>query len=97
MSLNISQSGAANFNTKQVTITTSATVIVPANSSRRGVIITNTGTTDVYIGKDNALTTSIGDLLAGVKGAFVSIPTTSQVYGIVGSGSQVVSYMEVYD
>lgn len=45
----------------------------------------------------NAVTTSSGDLLVGIKGAFLSVPATTDVYAIVGSGTQGVSFMEVYE
>ena len=88
--------GASNLATNQVSVTDSATAIVAARAARRSVLIFNHGTTDVYIG-GAAVTTSTGILLVGTAGAAVSIPTAAAVYGIVASGSQTVSYIEVYD
>ena len=88
--------GADNIATNQVSITSAATAIVAARSTRRSVLIINHGTTDVYIG-GAAVTTSTGILLAGTEGAAIGIGTTAAVYGIVASGSQTVSYIEVYD
>ncbi len=93
--------GAASGTTGQVTITGSATQIVAARTGvpgtgRLAVIITNTGATDVYIGFTAGVTIATGDLLAGTKGAFVSIPYDGAVWGITGGSSQTVTYMEVY-
>ena len=88
--------GADNIATNQVSITSAATAIVAARSTRRSVLIINHGTTDVYIG-GASVTTSTGILLAGTEGAAIGIGTTAAVYGIVASGSQTVSYIEVYD
>jgi len=88
--------GADNFATNQVSVTDSATAIVAARATQRAVLIINHGTTDVYIG-GAAVTTSTGILLAGTEGAAIGIGTTAAVYGIVASGSQTVSYIEIYD
>ena len=88
--------GADNIATNQVSITSAATAIVAARSTRRSVLIINHGTTDVYIG-GAAVTTSTGILLAGTEGAAIGIGTTAAVYGIVVSSSQTVSYIESYD
>lgn len=92
--------GAANLDTDQIDVLDTATQIVPANPLRRGVSITNLGTNDVWLGTAS-VTSSTGDLLIGVRGAAVYIPTTAAVYGIVDTESpaidQPVSYVEVYD
>lgn len=92
-----SNAGAANAATGQVSVTTTATLVAASRATRRSVKVTNTGTTDVYVGYTSGVTTSTGDLLVGIKGAFISVPTTSAVYAIVASGSVSVSYVEVYD
>lgn len=91
----------ANVATGQVSVGSTATLIVPSRigapgTGRAAVIITNIGTTDVYIGFNNTVTTGNGDLLTGTKGAFVTIPYDGAIWGIVASGSQTVSFMEVY-
>jgi hypothetical protein len=82
------------FQTNQVTITGTATQIVAAFSSRSGIVITNLGTTDVYIGENANVTTSTGHLLPGTKGASLSFSTTGAIYGITGGSSQAVSYLQ---
>lgn len=88
--------GGASMDTNQVSITTSATLIVAARTTRRSVTVTNLGTTAIYIGP-SGVTTTTGSLLIGTAGAAISIPTTAAVYGIVSSGTQSVSYIEVYN
>lgn len=44
-----------------ITVTTSATLVVNANTKRQDLIITNNSvSTDVYIGQDSSVTTSNG-------------------------------------
>lgn len=87
--------GAGTLATNQISVANTATLIVASRAGRRGVVITNHGTTAVYIGLVG-VTTTTGILLAGVVGASISIPTTAAVYGIVASGTQTVSFIEAY-
>ena len=82
------------FQTGQVSVTSAATQIVAANSSRSGISIVNLGTTDVYIGENANVTTSTGHLLTGTKGASVNFACTGAIYGITGGSSQSVSYLQ---
>ena len=85
-----------NFATGQVSVADTATQIVPARRDREGVMIVQHGTTAVFLG-DSGVTTTTGVRLTGTAGAFVVLPTTRAVYGIVASGTQTVSYAEIYD
>lgn len=87
--------GYPSFATAQATVTTAASIIVPTRAGRGGVMITNLGTTDVYIGT-SGVTTTTGTILVGSKGSSINIPTTAAIYAIVGSGTQVVTYTEVF-
>ena len=80
----------------QITCDTTATGIVvkAANASRRRLVVTNHGTTAVYIGSDTSVTSANGFFLAGTAGATQTFYTTSQIRCITASGSQVVSYFE---
>ena len=84
---------ASNFATGQVTVADTATLIAPQNNGRTSVLITNQGTTDVYLGGPN-VSTSTGQLLPGTKGASVSVPSTAPGYGIVASSTNVVSFLD---
>lgn len=86
---------ASSFGTNQVTVGATATLIVNQNTGRKTVVITNLGTTDVWLGSSNGVTTSNGQLLPGTKGASISIPSTSAVWGIATSGTQAVSFLDV--
>ena len=88
--------GSASIATNQVTVSSTATLIAATRSTRRGVIITNLGSTAIYIGT-SGVTTANGSLLVGTAGAAIFIPTIADVYGIVAAGTQAVSYMETYN
>lgn len=81
--------------TGQVSVGTGATLILPARSNRRSLLIVQHGTNAVYIGKDNAVLTTTGVLLTGTAGTGISIPVTGEIWGIAGS-AQTVSYIEIY-
>jgi len=101
--LGVTPIGAGHVATGQVTIGNTATLISdvrgdPTVSSfgRRSIKITNLGAVDVFIG-DASVTAVTGDLLPGARGAFVALPTTAAIFGIVASGTQAISFIEVYD
>jgi hypothetical protein len=87
--------GNANWPTSQISINTTATSLVSSRAGRQGVVVTNLGTTPIYLG-GSAVTTSNGAFLAGIVGASKMIPFTGAVYGIVGVGTQSVSVEEYY-
>lgn len=82
------------FSTGQATITGTATLIVGANAARSGLVITNTGSTVVYIIENTAGTTTTGQYLAGTAGASLAFSTTEAVYGITSGGSATVTYLQ---
>lgn len=86
---------ASTFNTNQVLVAATATLIVPQNTGRRSVLITNLGTVAVYLGSSNGVTTGTGQILPGVVGASISIPQTGPVWGISSGAAQAVSYLDV--
>lgn len=92
------EEGVPNIASGQVSVGNAApgTQIVAARTTRRGVLITNLGTTDVWIGV-SGVTTATGALLPGVRGASITVSTIAAVFGIVGAGSQSVSFLEEYD
>lgn len=96
MALNPVTAGAQNLGTVQVTVATSATLLVTARPKRRSVLIVNAGgTAKVYVGT-SAVSITTGSYLPAADGASVSIPTTAEIWAIA-SASQVVSVMEVFD
>lgn len=88
--------GGDTISSGQVSVATTETQIVASRSGRKGVLITNLGTTDVYVGP-TGLTTATGSLILGTKGTALFIPTTAAIYGRVAAGTQSVSYLEVYN
>jgi hypothetical protein len=89
----VSKNLNSNFATSQATIGTTPTLILAQRSGRDTGVIENTGTTPVYLG-NASVTVNNGLLLPGVLGASVALETTDAVYGIVASGTQVVSAVE---
>jgi hypothetical protein len=81
--------------TGQISVASSVTQIVPARAGRKEVTIANHGTTAVYIG-GAAVTSATGLFLAGVQGQGITITGGAAVYAITASGSQTVSFLEVY-
>lgn len=92
------EQGAAKANGNQVTVAATTTVVAAANATRRGISITQLANgTDIYIGVGTAATLAAGDLLPGVKGAWVFIATTLAVNAITLTGTAGVSFLEIYD
>lgn len=85
----------SDFSTGQVSVAATATLIVNKNRGRKSVLITNLGTVDIYLGDSASVTTATGQLLPGTKGASISIPATSTVYGISSGAAQSVSFLDV--
>jgi hypothetical protein len=90
--------GAVNAGSGQISVLVTATQIVVARPTRNAVKITNTtGTYPVWIGFTSGVSATTGDLLPAVPGAFVIIPTQTVVYGISVGGTQVISFMDLYN
>lgn len=70
--------------------TVGGTIILAASAARLGVIITNQGSVDCYIGT-GTVSTANGFLLK--PGESVGIPTTSDVKGIVASSTTTIGYL----
>jgi len=93
--------GAGTIATGQVASSISpaaATQIVASRNGRESVTITNvTGTQDVYLtatGVTTGLTT--GFMLAGIKGAAVTLSTSAAVFATSPTAAQTLSYIENY-
>jgi len=91
----IIEGSAANLITSQVSVTGSVALIYTPQASSIGVMITNLGSTDVWIG-GSGVTPSTGQLLPGVRGAAISLPTIAPIYAVTGGASQSVCITEIY-
>lgn len=87
--------GFANLNTGQATVGTAATLICGGVYGLGSTVIVNHGTTDIFIG-NAGVTTATGILLPGVKGASIDLDFAGDVYGVVASGTQDVSFAQSY-
>jgi len=81
--------------TGQITVTSNATSIVPANQDRVDLRLIKLGAENVFLGCNNATTTSSGGLFAGTCGTIMRLSTTGAVFGITVGASVVVSYIEI--
>lgn len=91
----VHQEGADDYVTNQVLIGTSPTQIVAQRASRVAVIVIQHGANDVFLGDANVKTTN-GLLLSGNKGASQVVGVTKELFGVVSSGTQTISFMEVF-
>jgi hypothetical protein len=89
------EAGNPTLTVGQITCATTATQIASARAGRKGIEVTMLGTGDAYLGA-SGVTTAAGHLLLGTKGTSKSLPSSAALYCIVASGTQVVSYVEVY-
>lgn len=85
----------ANFTPAQVSVASTATLIAAQRTTRQLISIVNTTTTAIYIG-GSGVTTTTGQLLPGVVGASITVPTTAALYGIVATGTATVTEAETY-
>jgi hypothetical protein len=84
---------ATGLNTGQVTLGTTATAIVPLNPTRTRLTIYNVGGSAAFLGGATVSATTGVPLPASV-GAAVTVNTAAALYGIVTTGTEVVSYLE---
>jgi len=83
---------AGTMNYGNISVTTSATLIKATNTSRKSILIRNNGSSTLYIGGNNSVTTSNGfEVIAGEE---IYIKDTDEIYGIITSGTLDVRYLE---
>jgi hypothetical protein len=83
------------FGAGQITVTSSATQIAAANQDRLTITLTKLNAENVFLGCNNALTTTGGLLFAGTCGATITLATTSPIFGITVGASVTVTYGEI--
>jgi len=90
--------GSTTLATNQVTVATTATLVIAARAAgRNAVTITNiTGAQPSYYGPTNAVTAANGHFLPGTVGASITLPYSGAVYGIAVTAAQTVSFAETY-
>ena len=86
--------GSTAFANGQVTAASTSTLIVDTRDTRKGVLITNRGVVNLYVGT-GTVTASAGYVL--YPNESVSIATTAAVNGIAASGTCATHYIEEYD
>lgn len=84
------------YNVTQVAVTSGGVQIVPERLGRRAVTIINHGTTDVYLGPTQTVTSTNGALLPGTKGAYIRIENATQAIFGAATTSQALGVIEEY-
>lgn len=81
--------------TGQVTVASTATLIVPANENRIDLRLTKLGVPNVYLGCDNSVTITSGHVFAGTCGTSLQFATTGAVYGITTGATSALTFLEI--
>jgi hypothetical protein len=90
----VSEQAAGGCAHNQVSVGTTATLLVGANADRANLTVRNIGAADCYVGSSSAVTTSTGFLLTSAGKDALDIKWTGPVYGIVAAGTTTVAYVE---
>lgn len=89
---------ANHFNPSQVSVTSSATLILThiGNGARKGCIVVNTGGATVFLGRNSSVTAATGfPLLAGAAlNLDAGIAYQGDIYGITSSATVTVGVAE---
>lgn len=90
--------GAGNFAVSQVTVSGTVAMLIPARAGRLSVMISNFGSSPIFVGPDATVTPGTGQMIGGVLGGqSQSFPTQSAIWAIAGTGIfQQVSVSEFY-
>lgn len=95
MTVNVTQTGAANVATGQVASSTTAGTLLAARTTRRGATFKNLDSSiTVYIGP---ATVTAGNGMQLKAGESISVDTRALVQVIAASGTPTVAYIETYD
>jgi len=85
---------AKNIKTSRVSVGTSPTLLLDANEDRLGAIIVKHSKKSLYLGGP-AVSTTTGLLVTGAAGTAFSLEVgNTELYGVVESGTQILSIME---
>ena len=88
---------ANNYTYNTVTVATTATVIVAADSKRQGLIVTNESSAKLFFGPDDSITTANATSLAAGGTLVMSNPAEMYrgvIYGIVAADTSDIRYFE---
>lgn len=78
--------------TGQVTVGTTATAILEYSASRVGVVVTNTGTSTVFVGQKGDVANGNGHALTA--GSSLSLVSGAELWGAVATGTALVTFLE---
>lgn len=78
----------------QVSVSSTATLVLGANAARAHATVRNVGATDCYVGSSSAVTTSTGMLLTSAGKDAFDITWTGTVYAITASSTTTLAYWD---
>lgn len=88
--------GSDSGSTGQVSLNINVPVQIFSPRHRCSVKITNLSAVEIFIGFNSTVSQNSGDLLSGVRGAFIVIDTTSPIWAIAVAAGARVSFLEFY-
>ena len=86
---------SSRIGTGQKSVTSSATLIVPANENRLDLRLTKVDAPNVYLGCDSTVTITSGSVFGGACGTTITLATTGAVWGVTTGAASVVTFLEV--
>lgn len=93
--INDTQNGQVRGRTQQVVAATTGTLIAPANSARRSILLLNiTGAQIVYYGYNSAPSATNGGYIAATVGANVTLYSHEAIYALSAVAGQTLSVTE---
>jgi hypothetical protein len=87
--------GSASVVSGQVSVGTTATQIVAARAGRHRVTISSTGGAVLFVGP-SGVTIANGVYIANAAGSAITLETAAAVFGVIGTGTMTVSYIEEF-
>ena len=82
---------SARFITGTQPVSSSATLVLPADVERRSVTVVNAGTVDIYLTPSASGSPAVGFLL--VPGEGLTLNTAAAMYAVTSSGESTVKYV----
>ena len=86
---------SSRLGTGQVSVASTATLIVPANENRLDLRLTKLSVPNVYLGCDASVTITSGAVFAGTCGTTIQLTTTGAGWGITTGAASSVTFLEI--
>src|SRR4051812_22628362 len=90
----VTEAAAGGCAHNQISVSSTATLVIAANAARANCTVRNVGATDCYLGSSSAVTTGNGFLLTSAGKDALDVKWTGAVYAITASSTTTVAYFE---